>query len=88
MKNETQNLLHGTLNCIDFIKSELNKAKKKSNSNSLELDLIRAKNKAFDRINDTTKPAPVAIASWSGLLTLYGGTASLALSTTTMLRLS
>ena len=56
MKNETQNLLHGTLNCIDFIKSELNKAKKKSNSNSLELDLIRAKNKAFDRINDTTKP--------------------------------
>jgi hypothetical protein len=34
----------------------LNKAKKKSNSNSLELALIRAKNKAFDRINDTTKP--------------------------------
>jgi hypothetical protein len=57
MTNETTNLLQGTLNCIDFIKSELNKVKKKSNSNTvLESALIKAKNKAFERINDTSKP--------------------------------
>ena len=58
MKNEKQNLLHGTLNSIDFIKSELNKVRKKANSNNelLEITLIKAKNKAFERINDTSKP--------------------------------
>ncbi len=53
MKN--QNYLHETLNSIDFIKAELRKIKPK-NSESIEKALIKAKNKAFDRINDTTKP--------------------------------
>ena len=55
MKKE--NILPGTLNSIDFIKSEFKKIKKKANSNTnIELALINAKNKAFDKINDTTKP--------------------------------
>lgn len=51
MKN--QKLLHETLNSIDFIKAELRKAKK---AESIEAALLKAKNKAFDRINDTSKP--------------------------------